>query len=425
MLRVFLSLSVVALVASGCAQSPDPSSNVVPGLHKAFQTTSSAPAVGRHSASFVVLHSFGGGKDGAAPGASLVVAGGALYGTTTGQSTAADVSTAFRLTTSGSESVLRRFAKNVQNNNAVPLAQLVVVSGVLYGTTSAGGANGLGNIFKMNEDGSGYAVLHQFRGKSSDDGDSPSGGLVVVGGVLYGTTKGGGNSGYGTVFKINPDGSAYTVLHDFGNPAYDSDGAWPEGNLIGVAGTLYGTTYAGGKGCPDPNIPGCGTIFAVSPSGSERVLYRFGSTGAKDGAYPTAGLVSVGGTLYGTTTANFDCGSCGGTVFSVSLSGTEHVVHRFVTPADGLQPFGNLTAYNGSLYGTTFGGGTGGNGTIFQMSTSGTETVLYAFSDSDGSQPLSGLVRINRTFFGTTQIGGGSPSCSNPNGCGTVFALTP
>ena len=263
-----------------------------------------------------------------------------------------------------------------------------------------------------------------FRGKGGADGAAPSAGLIAVGSALYGTTQGGGSSGYGTVYKINPDGSAYAVIYSFGNPTYGTDGARPEGNLLAVNGMLFGTTEAGGKGCTGYTPRGCGTVFAVSTSGSERVLYRFGSSGTKDGSFPAAGLVNVAGTLYGTTVANVSCGSCGGTVFALGTSGAERVIHRFVSAAGGLQPVGGLLAYNGSLYGSTSAGGTTGNGTIFQMSTTGTESVLYSFSGSDGSQP-SGLAYMTGSFYGTTQSGGSSVTCSNPNGCGTVFSLTP
>src|SRR5271156_792334 len=104
------------------------------------------------------------------------------------------------------------------------------------------------------------------------------------------------------------DAASYHVLYSFQG---GSDGTAPFASVINVGGTLYGTTYSGGAGCP---APGCGTVFSITPGGSESVVYAFkGGTG--DGELPKAALIDVGGTLYGTTVSGGAFG--GGTVFSL------------------------------------------------------------------------------------------------------------
>jgi uncharacterized repeat protein (TIGR03803 family) len=140
--------------------------------------------------------------------------------------------------------------------------------------------------------------------KGIPDGEYPYAGLINVNGTLYGTTYFGGAYDDGTVFSITTSGKA-TVLHSFG---MTGDGEYPYAGLIDVKGTLYGTTYEGG------GATGGGTVFAITTSGKETVLHSF--TGSGDGEYPNAGLIDVKGTLYGTTADGGANG--GGTVFGLS-----------------------------------------------------------------------------------------------------------
>jgi uncharacterized repeat protein (TIGR03803 family) len=202
-----------------------------------------------------------------------------------------------------------------------------------------------------------------------------------------------------------------------------SDGAFPEAGLIDVAGTLYGTTYQGGTS-------GAGTVFKVSTSGKESVLYSF--KGA-DGADPYAGLIAVNGTLYGTTqqggSAGCESGYGCGTVFELSTSGKERVLHRFKGGTDGADPYAGLIALNGTFYGTTWHGGdssacsyssASGCGTVFEVNTSGNERVLYRFKGGkDGASPQAGLLAVKGVLYGTT--GRGGSGCE----CGTVFRISP
>jgi uncharacterized repeat protein (TIGR03803 family) len=189
------------------------------------------------------------------------------------------------------------------------------------------------------------------------------------------------NGGNGTPLSPSPFTAertharrAYTLLHSFeGYP----DGLEPYADLISVKGLLYGTTESGGSSpLRQARRLGGGTVFSITPSGTETVLHNFAAL-RRDGANPDSGLINVNGTLYGTTSGGGS--KKAGTVFSITTSGTEAVLHRFGRSGDGADPWG-LINVKGVLYGTTeFGGGANSGGTVFSITTSGTETVLYSF----------------------------------------------
>lgn len=213
------------------------------------------------------------------------------------------------------------------------------------------------------------------------------------------------------MFSITTSGT-YQVLYSFaGSP---NDGQYPYSSLINVNGVLYGTTASGGA-------HNAGTVFGVTTAGSEGVVYSFGSREG-DGDGPYGPLVNVNGVLYGTTNQNATYkGSTNdyGTVFKVTLSGAERVLYRFTGGSDGALPFAGLTNVNGTLYGTTSSGGTSGLGTVFSITKSGTESVVYSFAgDPDGSLPYSGLTNVNGVLYGTTNQGGTSNN-------GAVFSIVP
>ena len=267
----------------------------------------------------------------------------------------------------------------------------------------------------------GYKVLYSFKGGA--DGEYPWAGLVNVKGTLYGTTEKGGANNDGTVFRITTSGKK-TVLHSFGG---SGDGEYPWAGLINVNGTLYGTTFGGGAYSSSCSSEYCGygTVFSITLSGTETVLYSF--KGSRAGEGPYAGLIDVKGTLYGTTL--FGGGNNEGTVFSVTPSGTETVLHRFGGSGDGADPYASLIDVKGTLYGTTYAGGANGCrygrgcGTVFSISPRGKETVLHSFGGSgDGEYPWAGLINVNGTLYGTTTMG---PHHRSARCCGTVFSGTP
>ena len=258
-------------------------------------------------------------------------------------------------------------------DGAVPYAGLTPDgAGNLYGTTLYGGASGqsgtdgFGVVFKLSPTGT-ETVLYSFTGGA--DGAFPSAGLVRdAAGNLYGTTNGGGAHNLGVVFKLSPTG-AETVLHSFTGGA---DGGGPRAGLLrDAARNLYGTTLNGGTSVNGPCAGGCGVVFKLSPCDSGydfSVVYTF--PGAAEGGNPEAGLIQDPvGNLYGTT------GSLApgyNVVFKLSPAGTETVLYSFVGGADGGTPYAGLVRDSaGNLYGTTVDGGDascgGGCGVVFRL----------------------------------------------------------
>jgi uncharacterized repeat protein (TIGR03803 family) len=245
-----------------------------------------------------------------------------------------------------------------------------------------------------------FTVLYQFR--SGPSGINPYAGVVRDGkGNLYGTTYNDGAFASGTVLRINTLGKE-KVLHSFSQT--EGDGAFPWYGTLArdSSGNLYGTTITGG-------IDGqlcCGTVFKVTASGEETILYRFSGVGG-DG-FPQAGVVrDASGNLYGTTQNGGT--SNAGTVFQLDPTGKKTVLYSFTGSADGGQPVAGLVLdVKGNLYGTTTQGGSSFAGTVFKVDPTGKETVLYNFTGSnDGGPPEADVIRDSRgNLYGTTNLGG-------------------
>ncbi len=251
-------------------------------------------------------------------------------------------------------------------------------------------------------------------------GAPPFAGLIqATDGNLYGTTGGNGANGGGTVFKITPSGTLTTVYSFTNCGGSCTDGYSPVAGLVQATnGNFYGTTLVGGAFLD-------GTVFEVTPSGALTTLYSFcAQTNCTDGQAPSTGLVqATDGNFYGTTVAGGINGSGGyGTVFKITPSGTLTTLHSFDN-TDGNQPYGTLIqGSDGNFYGTISLGGANGGGTVFKITTSGALTTLYNFcaqsNCADGEAPIAGLVQAtNGNFYGTTYFGGA-------NGFGTIFKIT-
>lgn len=371
---------------------------------------------------FQVLYSFADSPDGANPFESPVFEDttGNLYGTTLSGGSQTN-GTIFRLNSTG-ETVLHRFSTDANGRNPSPMSGVIGDDeGHLYGTETFGGPNGDGTVFRLDATGR-LTILHAFTGGA--DGNSPYGGLTRdAAGNLYGTAAGGGyrqgcGNGCGTVFKIDSTGK-FTVLYTF---LGSGDGGIPQGTLVlDSAGNIYGTTAGGGAG-------GQGVVFVLSNTGQERPLYSFSATGESDGMEPVAGVVrDSSGNLYGTTFYGgggncFDGLNPGcGTVFKLDSSGTYTVLHAFSGASDGGWSTAALVlATDGNLYGTASGAGLYGSGTAFRVSTSGMFTLLHTFTGgSDGARPMGTLIQDSTgTIYGTTAGGG-------KLGFGTVFKFIP
>ncbi|HEV8016311.1 MAG TPA: choice-of-anchor tandem repeat GloVer-containing protein [Stellaceae bacterium] len=281
-------------------------------------------------------------------------------------------------------------------------------------------------------------MIYSFQGGS--DGYEPSAGLVSYAGNFYGTTAFGGapgngcvggTVGCGTVFKLTSIGTE-SVLYSFaGAETGGTDGAEPFAPLIVKNGNLYGTTERGGTASEG----GSGTLFELTPTGTETVLYSFCSLAScTDGAQPDAGIVFKGTTFYGTTRG----GGTGfsGTVFKLvppAVSGpwTESVVYPFTGgtgTGDGQNVYAGLLARGPNFVGTTTNGGAAGVGTVYMVTPRGVETVLYSFTGgADGGYPVDGLIADKAgNLYGTTGAGGATaPSGCGGAGCGAVFELSP
>jgi uncharacterized repeat protein (TIGR03803 family) len=318
------------------------------------------------------------------------------------------------------------------NDGRTPYAGLIFDgSGNLYGTTGLGGTQGRGTVFELSPNGSGgwtERVINNF-GIAENDGRVPFAGLIFDGsGNLYGTTAGGGSEDLGTVFEMTPNGSGgwtEKVLHNFGISGNDGHNPYA-GLIFDGSGNLYGTTGYGGS-------EGDGVVFEMTPNGSggwtEQVIHNFGISD-NDGSNPDQGLIFDGsGNLYGTT---YYGGSEGeGTVFETSPNGsggwTTKVLHNFgISENDGVGPEASLIFDGaGNLYGTTALGGSEADGTVFEMTPNGsggwTEFPLHNFgiNSNDGQVPVAPLIFDGSgNLYGTTYYGGSQND-------GTVFEVVP
>jgi uncharacterized repeat protein (TIGR03803 family) len=374
-------------------------------------------AVALPAQTYTVLHSscsLTSCNDGAGPNALLQATNGDLYGTAYGGGVGfLGSGTVFRITLGGVLTPLFRFG---EVDGANPVAPLIQASdGEFYGTTYKGGNRGFGTAFKIRPDGTGSDLYLFCLVEGCPDGSSPADALLQASdGNFYGTATSGGPEGlYGTVFKITPDGTL-TTLHNFGGPY---DGANPESALIEATdGDFYGTTPEGGA-------YSVGTVYRITPGGALTILHSFNIV---HGDHPSAAVIqALDGDFYGTTSAGGKDG--GGTAFKITRSGAFQLLYNFCTQGgpqctDGGNPSGLIQATDGNFYGTTFTLGANNYGTIFQLTPDGTLTTLYAFCSqsncTDGKNPTAALIQdTNGIFYGATPAGGTYDS-------GAIFSLS-
>jgi uncharacterized repeat protein (TIGR03803 family) len=432
-----------------------------------------------------VLYSFQGGADGVVPiGGVVFDKEGNLYGATqqggdTNCSPMAACGTIYQLTPPAkngdpwTENVLHVFQGKQHNDGEFPSGGVIAdASGNIYGTSSYGGngdcvllgiKGGCGTVFQLSPPQTKggkwtYTILYSFKG--GKDGYLPFGDLVFdSAGNLYGATYFGGGKGTtcdpyyqycGAIFELSPpkiqgDKWSDKVLHGFAGidkGKQFGDGANPNGGLVlDSEGAIYGSTYFGGYNCTPNSVQGCGTVFKLAPPARkdgvwvETLLRRFGLKASSDGVQPAAGLIfDRNGSLYGTTVGGGEGNFASGTIFRLTpqSNGTwrERVLYSFTDNNDGGEPRAGLLDIRGTLYGTATGGGSTGSGTMFRLrpSTGGTWvfTHLYEFMFTpDGAYPTSPLtLGASGSFFGTTQEGGTGQNCGHV-GCGTVFKVSP
>jgi uncharacterized repeat protein (TIGR03803 family) len=245
-------------------------------------------------------------------------------------------------------------------------------------------------------------------------------------GNFYGTTNLGGVKDRGTVFKITPSGTL-TTLYNFrlcsgtvcANPVYPFAGL-----VLAPNGSFYGITQGGGanESCPMSNYAGCGTVFEINPAGKLTTLYNFCShTNCTDGYEPLRGLIQgTDGNFYGITLAGGVDGD--GMAFKITPGGSLTTLHSFDSTDNG--PTGLVQAANGNFYGTTSFGGDltciapEGCGTVFELTPAGKLTTLHSFNGTDGEFPSQLLQGTSGNLYGTAYNGGAH------GGGGTVFEIT-
>jgi uncharacterized repeat protein (TIGR03803 family) len=300
---------------------------------------------------------------------------------------------------------------------------LLTIGSYMYGMTSGGGSAGLGVIFKVMPDGTGYTKLLDFTGLSN--GSRPNGSFYTDGTFLYGMTTTGGVNDLGTIFKIMPDGSGYTKLMDF---ASSGTGTSPKGTLISVGTFLYGVAgntifkikpdgtgfltltspgavgslYSDGTFLYTMGGSGAGEIFKIMPDGTGYTnLMNF--VPATSGGYPMGSLISDGTFLYGMTEGST---TNNGTVFKIMPDGTGYVRLHAFSGTDGRNPKGSLLLVGSDLYGMTRDGGGSNYGTIFKISGLGTFSIVHNFAGFPGSFPNGSLISDGSFLYGMTSGGG-------------------
>jgi uncharacterized repeat protein (TIGR03803 family) len=380
-------------------------------------------AISSQAQTFTSLFSFD-QTDGDNPYSALVLgANGNFYGTTSSEY-GSDHGTAFEISSDGALTTLYTFCSlpNCADGSYPVSGMTLSTDGNFYGVTNGGGSYGYGTFFKMSPEGT-LTTLYSF---CCANGTYPTGGVLQgANGNFYGVTSYGGTSGYGTIFEVTPAG-VLTTLYSFCSHTNCTDGSIPFGGLVQITnGTLYGTTAAGGAYGNYQN----GTVFKLTKNGKFSTLYSFCSqTNCADGRYPLSGLVRAkNGKLYGTTAwggpylnlcnNGYGCG----TVFEITTTGKLATLYNFCSKtncADGDLPIAALIqASNGKLYGGAQFGGENGSGTLFKLTMAGKLTTLHSFNFSDGARPAAPLLQApDGSFYGTTLQGGSA-------GWGTVFHI--
>jgi len=367
-----------------------------------------------------VVHTFTNVPDGANP-QRLTWTNGLIYGSTAGGGTNG-YGSIFTWNTNGAVfQTIFSFADDAVTG-ANP-NNLLVTANAIYGTTQSGGTNNYGTVFAMSTNGTGCVQLYGF-GANASDGTQPLGGLVLGGNTLYGTTHGGGTGPaglrqQGTIFKINTDGSGYAILHSFTN---SPDGAQPQGELVLAGNTLYGTTTYGGNHTNNFNT-GYGTVYAINTDGSGyTLLHSF--TNVPEPFYIYGGLALTGGQLYGV--GELGGTNDTGAIFALSTNGGGfHVCYSFSplagsTNADGREPQALPTVSGSYLYGATITAGPAGGGTLFLINTNGAGFAMlcdFTNNSASGYYPVASGIRVGNSVWGTTSEGNGS------NALGTLYSL--
>jgi uncharacterized repeat protein (TIGR03803 family) len=419
--RTLLSGATVGIRSRGAAAIVEPVA-LVPRADAARQVVSSKPA----RAADTVLHNFGSAvvNDGTQPwgsltlvraGNSAVLFGETVYGGSSGRGAI------FTISPKGKNyRIVHSFAGGAGDGSQPRYGQLQQVGNVLYGATLRGGPANDGVIFRINTDGTGYAVIHDFSG-SIHDGSLPYSNPVAAGSLLIGMTSRGGANHQGAIYALNDDGTGFHILDSF----TQATGMQPRGSVAIQGSSLYGMTRLGGTA-------GDGVVFRFDLNTNQYVVLHQFLGGAGDGATPDHGTLTVkGNRLYGLTTKGGRAND--GVLFQMNTSGANFkILHAFAPGAkNGIQPQGSLQLQGSTLYGTASAGGRLNQGAVFRIGTSGRGfKVLHPFNGapSDGAAALDNLLIYDGKLYGMTKFGGSVPTAKPragdpPFDNGAIFAM--
>ena len=380
-----------------------------PSFHPGFGGFGTVFEIAHGSTTLTTLASFN-GTNGANPLAGLTLdAAGNLYGTTEGGGASGE-GLVFEIPR-GSTTITTLAVLN-GTNGVLPEGDVTLDSvGNLDGTTSQGGPSNDGTVFEVVKGSTSVTTLASFNGTN---GATPLAGVTLdSAGDLYGTTHYGGASGDGTVFEIPKGSTTITTLVSFNGAI----GTNPVGGVtLDAAGNLYGTTEVGG-------VNGAGTIFEIAKGSA--VVTTLAAFNITNGSSLVAGVtLDSNGNLYGTTNlggASAGVGNNGyGTVFELAKgSATISTLGSFNFKTDGGNPQAGVTLdAEGNVYGTTYQGGVGNAGTVFEViKGSKTITTLISFNQRNGANPYGGVILDSAgNLYGATEGGG-------DGGNGTVFEI--
>ncbi len=350
---------------------------------------------------YAKLFDFQSNVTGSQPSGHFISDGTYLYATTAAGGAGNYYGSAFKILPDGT-GYTNLYTFNGYNGSA-SYSSFISDGTYLYSMMNSGGTNNAGIIYKVMPDGSNYTTLFNFAGNIN--GDAPHGNMVFDGTYLYGTAYDGGSHNFGGIYRINPDGTGYTLLRDF----IFNDGYNPTGSLYYDGTYLYGTSTGGGTSYQ-------GIIFRMMTDGSNySVIYSFNNT---NGYYPGSGaLISDGTYLYGTT--QYGGANGNGTAYKVMTDGSNFVDLHDFDNANGNMP-GGLVSDGTALYGMTYSGGVNDLGVIYKLMPDGTGfTKLMDFDGmATGGHPSGGLTYNGTSLYGMTLTGGTGT-------IGTIFKIQP
>jgi uncharacterized repeat protein (TIGR03803 family) len=374
------------------------------GLTPSSSATITVVTLTAPGTSLATLYGFTGGNDGAGPNGLLQAPNGNFYGTTANGGTNA-AGSIFKMTAGGTFTSLYAFTGG--NDGKTPFAPLALgPDGNFYGTAFQGGLYDNGTVFQITPTGA-FTTVASFNGAN---GDLPYAGLTLgTDGNFYGSAYQGGvapgNVKAGAVFRVTTNGTLSALVSFAG----DTKGGFLHGGVVqGADGGFYGTTYKGGAF-------GYGTVFRAAPFGILTLVTSLDNT---NGAFPYSGVVQgIDGNFYGTSSSGGSAGA--GTLFRMSPAGQITNLYSFTGGSDGGRPVsGLLLGSDGNFYGTTYGGGICGLGTVFRIAPAGAMTTLAQFDGYNGAKPQATLTQgSDGSIYGTAQAGGS-------NGQGVIFRLT-